>query len=273
VNIYIVMEMLQGGELFQRIVGRPRFSEAEAAKIIRPLLEAIAYLHDLGIVHRDIKPENILCGAELEDLKIADFGLSKMILPKEKMDKACGTLSYVAPEVLTMQGYGKEADLWSVGVIMFLLMCGKLPFDGEDHNEIVRNTIQGDLKVNATVWSKLSEEAKSLMLTLLNKNGKDRITAREALKHPFVIKFAPHKKVHQVNNNLSVHPVGPSFVANSTNFTGGSGAGGVSVPSTQPGMTSYSNGDSSPTRMGAASYAESTLSSYSESETDLFIDK
>lgn len=115
----------------------------------------------VGIVHRDLKPENILCGEELDDLKIADFGLryihlmthtpiyihmltdipvspcdacirvySKMTLPKEKMDAACGTLSYCAPEVLTMQGYGKEADLWSVGVIMFLLLCGKLPFDG-----------------------------------------------------------------------------------------------------------------------------------------------
>lgn len=140
--IYIVMEMLKGGELFERIVGRPRFTEQEAARLLKPLLESVAYLHDLGIVHRDLKPENILCGEELEDLKIADFGLSKMTLPKEKMDSACGTLSYVAPEVLTLQGYGKEADLWSVGVIMFLLLCGKLPFDGEDHNEIIRSTIQ-----------------------------------------------------------------------------------------------------------------------------------
>jgi serine/threonine protein kinase len=147
-HLYIVMEMLKGGELFERIVGRPRFSELEAAKLLRPLLESVAYLHDLGIVHRDLKPENILCGEELEDLKIADFGLSKMVLPKEKMDAACGTLSYVAPEVLTMQGYGKEADLWSVGVIMFLLLCGKLPFDGDDHNEIIRSTIQAELKVS-----------------------------------------------------------------------------------------------------------------------------
>eukprot|EP01039_Chlorochromonas_danica_P007127 gene7127-7880_t len=186
-HIYIVMEMLKGGELFERIVGRPRFTEMEAAKLMRPLLESVAYLHDLGIVHRDLKPENILCGEELEDLKIADFGLSKMILPKEKMDAACGTLSYVAPEVLTMQGYGKEADLWSVGVILFLLLCGKLPFDGDDHNEIIRSTIQADLKVNPTVWSKLTEDAKNLITSLLNKNPKDRITAREALRHPFLL--------------------------------------------------------------------------------------
>jgi serine/threonine protein kinase len=203
---------LIGGELFERIVGRPRFSELEAAKLLRPLLEAVAYLHDLGIVHRDLKPENILCGEELEDLKIADFGLSKMILPKETMDSACGTLSYVAPEVLTMQGYGKEADLWSVGVILFLLLCGKLPFDGEDHNEIIRSTIQADLKVNPTVWNKLTEDARSLITSLLNKNPKyaivmsvvstipdcplsfsfdfvirERITARDSLKHPFIL--------------------------------------------------------------------------------------
>ena len=102
------------------------------------LIDEYGLYQDLGIVHRDLKPENILCGENLEDLKIADFGLSKMVLPKEKMDAACGTLSYVAPE----EGYGKEADLWSVGVIMFLLMCGKLPFDGADQNEIIRNTIQ-----------------------------------------------------------------------------------------------------------------------------------
>jgi hypothetical protein len=169
--IYIVMEMLKGGELFERIVGRPRFSEAECRRLLRPLLESVAYLHDLGIVHRDLKPENILCGEELEDLKIADFGLSKMVMPKEKMDAACGTLSYVAPEVLTFQGYGKEADLWSVGVIMFLLLCGKLPFDG-DSQEIIRSTIQGDFKVNPTVWGKLSEDAKSLITSLLAKSPK-----------------------------------------------------------------------------------------------------
>lgn len=192
--IYIVMEMLKGGELFERIVGRPRFTELECARLIRPLLESVAYLHDLGIVHRDLKPENILCGENLDDLKIADFGLSKMVMPKEKMDAACGTLSYVAPEVLTMQGYGKEADLWSVGVIMFLLLCGKLPFDGDDHNEIIRSTIQADLKVNPTVWNRLSEEAKGLMTSLLNKSPKDRITARDALRHPFLLNQLPSRR-------------------------------------------------------------------------------
>jgi calcium/calmodulin-dependent protein kinase I len=88
-------------------------------------------LHDLGIVHRDLKPENILCGENLDDIKIADFGLSKITMPNEKMDAAYGTLSYVAPEVLSRSGYDKEVDLWSVGVILFLIVYGRLPFDGD----------------------------------------------------------------------------------------------------------------------------------------------
>lgn len=86
------------------------------------------------------------------------------------MDTACGTLSYVAPEVLTMQGYGQEADLWSVGVIMFLLLCGKLPFDGANHDDIIRCTIQGELRVSPAIWNKLSDDARSLIQALLNRN-------------------------------------------------------------------------------------------------------
>ncbi len=197
------MEMLKGGELFERIVGRPRFSEEECCKVIRPLLESVAYLHDLGIVHRDLKPENILCGENLEDLKIADFGLSKMILPTEKMEAACGTLSYVAPEVLTLQGYGREADLWSVGVIMFLLLCGKLPFDGDDQSEIIRLTVQAELKTNPNVWNKLSDEVKSLIKGLLNKNPKERISARDALRHPFILSHSPRR------NSMSPMAISP----------------------------------------------------------------
>lgn len=198
-HMYIVMEKLSGGELFERIVGKPRFSEVDAAKIIRPLLESVAYLHDLGIVHRDLKPENILCGDNLEDLKIADFGLSKMLLPKERMDTACGTLSYVAPEVLTMQGYGQEADLWSVGVIMFLLLCGKLPFDGANHDDIIRCTIQGELRVSPAIWNKLSDDARSLIQALLNRNPRERISARDALRHPFIFSNCPyHRKTPSV---------------------------------------------------------------------------
>ena len=166
--IYIVMEKLEGGELFERIVGRPRFTEVEAARLIKPLLEAVAYLHDLGIAHRDLKPENVLCGESMDDIKIADFGLSKMVLPDEKMEGACGTLSYVAPEVLSMQGYGMQADVWSIGVILFLVLCGKLPFDGDDQNDIIRKTVQCEPLANPSVWAKLSKDSKKLLLSIRN---------------------------------------------------------------------------------------------------------
>ena len=202
-HIYIVMEKLTGGELFERIVGRPRFSEDEAAKLIRPLLESVGYLHDLGIVHRDIKPENILCGDNLDEVKIADFGLSKMILPTEKMETACGTLSYVAPEVLTMQGYGHEADLWSIGVIMFLILCGKLPFDGANHDDIINATIKAEIRVSPSIWNGLSEEARDFIKKLLHKNPKERISARAALRHPFIVQHCPHKHHHKHHSKKS----------------------------------------------------------------------
>ena len=196
-HMYIVMEKLTGGELFERIVGRPRFTEDEAAKLIRPLLESVGYLHDLGIVHRDIKPENVLCGENFDSVKIADFGLSKMVLPTEKMDTACGTLSYVAPEVLTMQGYGQEADLWSIGVILFLILCGKLPFDGANHDDIINATIKAEIRVSPGVWNALSEEARDIIKKLLHKDPKERISARAALRHPWLIQHCPHKHHHK----------------------------------------------------------------------------
>lgn len=205
--IYIVMEMLKGGELFEHIVGKPRFSEEQTAKLIKPLLESVAYLHDLGIAHNDLKPENILCcGDNIEDLKIADFGLSKLLLPKEKMIAACGTLSYVAPEVLTMQGYGKEADLWSVGVIMFLVLCGKLPFDGQNHNEIIRCTIAAEVRVSSAIWWKLSDNARSLIQSLLKKDPKLRISAKNALKSPFITDFNPQRRHSRSNSSAPITP-------------------------------------------------------------------
>ena len=208
-KIYIVTDLLEGGELFEQINGRPRFSEEEAAQLVRPLLEAVAYLHDLGIVHRDIKPENILCGADMHNVKIADFGLSKMVVPLEQMNSACGTLSYVAPEVLSMSGYGKEADLWSVGVVMYLVLCGRLPFDGCNQQEIINNTRFGEFKVQTASWKKLTEETKQLIKDLLCKDPASRISARDALKSPFISKFSvnshhndPHQKKSETSNNI-----------------------------------------------------------------------
>ncbi|GLE00947.1 hypothetical protein PINS_up009744 [Pythium insidiosum] len=149
-----------------------------------PLLESVAYLHRLGIVHRDIKPENILCGDRPGDLKIADFGLSKLVHPEEIMKMPCGTLNYVAPEVLSERGYGREADIWSIGVIMYLLVRGVLPFQSKNKQEIIQKTVTAEINLdNDPLMSSLSPSCKSLLKGLLTKDPAKRLTAQDALKH------------------------------------------------------------------------------------------
>lgn len=189
-HIFIVTELVTGGELFNRIVGRARYNEAEARLVMRPLLESVSYLHRLGIVHRDLKPENILCGETLADLTIADFGLSKLVHPEELMKMPCGTLNYVAPEVLALVGYGREADIWSLGVIMYLLLRGELPFYGKAKNEVIQKTLHAEINLETDLaWKTVSTAGKTLLRGLLTKNPTHRLTAQDALQHEwFLIK-------------------------------------------------------------------------------------
>ncbi|KAG6950395.1 hypothetical protein JG687_00014332 [Phytophthora cactorum] len=182
--IFIVTELVSGGELFNRIVGRARYTEVEARLVMRPLLESVNYLHRLGIVHRDLKPENILCGEALTDLKIADFGLSKLVHPEELMKMPCGTLNYVAPEVLALVGYGREADIWSLGVIMYLLLRGELPFYGKAKSEVIQKTLHAEVNLETdSAWRSVSPAGKALLRGLLTKDPARRLTAQDALLH------------------------------------------------------------------------------------------
>ncbi len=121
-NIYLVLELLAGGELFDRIVEKESYSEKEASDTVRPIVDAIRYCHGMGIVHRDLKPENLLYESEDENsvIKITDFGLARFVL-NELATTACGTPNYVAPEIIQGQGYGKEVDYWSIGVIIYIM--------------------------------------------------------------------------------------------------------------------------------------------------------
>jgi calcium/calmodulin-dependent protein kinase I len=120
--IYLVLELLGGGELFDRIVEKENYNEKEAADTIRPIVDAIRYCHDLGIIHRDLKPENLLYVSDEEgsNIKITDFGLARFV-QNELATTACGTPNYVAPEIIAGQGYGKEVDYWSIGVIIYIM--------------------------------------------------------------------------------------------------------------------------------------------------------
>ncbi|KAG6616912.1 CAMK/CAMK1 protein kinase [Phytophthora cinnamomi] len=196
-HIFIVTELVSGGELFNRIVGRARYTEAEARLVMRPLLESVNYLHRLGIVHRDLKPENILCGEALTDLKIADFGLSKLVHPEELMKMPCGTLNYVAPEVLALVGYGREADIWSLGVIMYLLLRGELPFYGKAKSEVIQKTLHAEVNLEAdSAWRSVSPAGKALLRGLLTKDPARRLTAQDAILHEWFAVKSPRPSIN-----------------------------------------------------------------------------
>lgn len=160
--VYIVIELVNDGDLFDKLVGGPKLTELDLYKIVRPLLEAVCYLHELGIIHRDIKLENILYDNGI--IKLSDFGLSKILVPGEKINIACGTIEYLSPEVLLGNGYGIETDLWSIGVIMYMLLYGILPFNG------IEEILNKILIIN-----------NPLILRMLDKNPKTRITAKDFL--------------------------------------------------------------------------------------------
>jgi|Transcript_21814 calcium/calmodulin-dependent protein kinase I len=131
------MELMEGGELFDRIVEKDHYSEKEAAKTISPIVDAIKYCHEMGIVHRDLKPENLLYATndDAAIIKISDFGMARFY-DDDVMTTACGTPSYVAPEILGGRGYGFEVDIWSVGVVLYIMLCGFPPFAEETNAEL-----------------------------------------------------------------------------------------------------------------------------------------
>jgi len=135
--LYLVMELMSGGELFDRIVEKESYTEKEAAETIRPIVDAIRYCHEQGIIHRDLKPENLLYESSDEKaiIKISDFGLARFV-QGELATTACGTPGYVAPEIVAGQGYGKEVDYWSIGIILYIMLCGFPPFYEENNKEL-----------------------------------------------------------------------------------------------------------------------------------------
>jgi serine/threonine protein kinase len=190
-HLYMVMELLTGGELFERIIERKSFSERQASNIIKDVLHSINYLHNIGIVHRDLKPENLifLDHSEASPIKITDFGLAKFrsITSKRRgMTTACGTPGYVAPEVLNNEPYGKEVDLWSVGVIMYILLCGFPPFYHESTGALYKMIKRGQYDFPKQYWGQITDSAKDLIRKFLTVNPRKRINATEALKHPWI---------------------------------------------------------------------------------------
>ena len=184
--IYIINELCTGGELFDKIVEVKYFSESAACNIMRQLLSAVAYCHEKGVIHRDLKPENILIESSEEKdkeffhIKVIDFGTCE-ILKKKKLTEQIGTSFYIAPEVLK-NGYNEKCDLWSCGIILYILLCGSPPFYGKNEKEIFKKILDGNFTFRHKIWNKVSSEAKNLVLKLLQVDPTKRLSAKEALE-------------------------------------------------------------------------------------------
>ncbi|WOK95170.1 CDPK-related kinase 3 isoform X1 [Canna indica] len=187
-NVYIVMELCEGGELLDRILSRGgRYTEEDAKAIVVQILSVVTFCHLQGVVHRDLKPENFLFTTRDESayMKLIDFGLSDFVRPDERLNDIVGSAYYVAPEVLH-RSYSMEADIWSVGVITYILLCGSRPFWARTESGIFRAVLRADPNFDDSPWPDVSPEAKDFVKRLLNKDYRKRMTAAQSLTHPWL---------------------------------------------------------------------------------------
>jgi len=188
-RIYIIMEMMKGGELFDYVVEKGTLSEEEASVLVRKITSAVAHMHSLDIIHRDLKPENLLLTSKGPDaeIKLIDFGLAKVVQRETVASSFLGTKGYLAPEMLQRHSYDKSIDMWALGVIVFVLLCGCLPFDDDSSKIDSETAARKKFALRFPKWAaSLSPSAKDLLNNLLEINPKNRYTAHQALAHPWV---------------------------------------------------------------------------------------
>ncbi|XP_023404679.1 calcium/calmodulin-dependent protein kinase type 1D isoform X5 [Loxodonta africana] len=199
-HLYLVMQLVSGGELFDRIVEKGFYTEKDASTLIRQVLDAVYYLHRMGIVHRDLKPENLLYYSQDEESKImiSDFGLSKMEGKGDVMSTACGTPGYVAPEVLAQKPYSKAVDCWSIGVIAYILLCGYPPFYDENDSKLFEQILKAEYEFDSPYWDDISDSAKDFIRNLMEKDPNKRYTCEQAARHPWIAgDTALNKNIHE----------------------------------------------------------------------------
>ncbi|CAI5940592.1 unnamed protein product [Closterium sp. NIES-65] len=192
-QVHLVMDLCDGGELFDEVVRRGRLPEREAALIFRQIASAVAFCHSKNIMHRDLKPENILLASSdtsrLPTAKLADFGFAVPIPPGHRACGVAGSPFYMAPEVLTGE-YGVEADVWSLGVVLYVLLSGSPPFWGADDNGVFRAVLEAPLHLTSGAWAGVSAEAKGLLRCMLHRDPRRRPSAAKLLSHPWILVHA-----------------------------------------------------------------------------------
>lgn len=201
-ELYLVMELVKGGDLFDAITSANRYTERDASGMLYNLANAIKYLHSLNIVHRDIKPENLLVYEHADgskSLKLGDFGLATVV--DGPLYTVCGTPTYVAPEIIAETGYGLKVDIWAAGVITYILLCGFPPFRGssDDQEALFDQILMGQLEFPLPYWDNVSETAKELIRSMLEVEVDQRYTALQVLEHPWVTDEGLCENEHQLS--------------------------------------------------------------------------
>lgn len=193
-QLYLILELVQDGDLFDAISTVTKFAEIHVSTMIHNLSSALTYLHKQGIVHRDIKPENLLISIQEDgsySLKLADFGLAVQVDETQPLISICGTAFYVSPEMLNESGYDYKVDVWSTGVICFILLCGYPPFTSteseNDQEELFNAILAGEFQFAPPYWSKISQHAKELIKCMLNVDPDKRYTAEQVFTHPWTM--------------------------------------------------------------------------------------
>ena len=186
--IYLVMELCEGGELFDKLIEMGHFTEQQAVLLFSQMLSAVAYLHSRNIAHRDLKPENFLFAnaADFGSLKLIDFGLAKTVTPNDHLTTKTGTCYYVSPEILKGQ-YNEKCDIWSLGVILFMMLSGYPPFDGSSDREIIESVKKAQYAFDEDIWFTISPSAKDLISQMFEVDLNTRTTAEAALRHPWIL--------------------------------------------------------------------------------------
>ncbi|KAK6465434.1 kinase-like domain-containing protein [Scheffersomyces coipomensis] len=204
-KFYIVTQLATGGELFDRIIAKGRFTEHDASLVVVEMLEAIAYLHDQDIIHRDLKPENVmyLTPEDNSNIVIVDFGIAKKLNGSDDLlNNSAGTFGYAAPEVFT-SGHGKPCDIWSLGVITYTLLSGLQPFRAQNGRDFIEETKNNNGVIfYSDYWSDVSKDARRFIIKALQLNPKDRPTAKELLQDPWLVSIASEHKETDLLPNL-----------------------------------------------------------------------
>ena len=202
---YLVTEQMKGGELFDRIVSKSFYNEKEARDVCAILFESLGYCHSKSVAHRDLKPENLLLQSEDNDsaIKIADFGFAKRVLTPNSLTTQCGTPGYVAPEILEGVAYDTKSDMWSLGVIIYILLGGYPPFIEQNQRELFRKIRKGQYEFHDEYWGGVSKDAKNLISSLLTVDPAKRLSAKEALEHKWMLADGKKLAAQDLGTNLA----------------------------------------------------------------------